>query len=370
MPRTYIGTDRTKHIWLGTDKIKHVWVGTELVFSSATTVYTSEANAAQYHVGGAIASNTSSNTGWTYISNDKNNPTELDGEVWDIRVLSTCSITFGNLPDEGEDICVVGGGASGMGVSRYRNSAQGTTNGYGGAGGQGGATNTQKGVSLANNTAYSISVGAGGKAGGTRTSNAGSTSSFTISSSNIIRASGGNSNSVSDANGKITGMSDSVTYGTKGGAGGQGGAVTITSDGQYVSTGYAPGKGGAGNYPFGESTYGYHGAGGGGGSGCTTASGSGYEAGYNSAGTASDSKYNNKGTFSSSYSYGAPSNYDSNSSYGRGGRSGPSRTDGTAHICFGGGGPGTGGNNGSSSAFTGQAGIKGVVYIRSHNRTV
>lgn len=169
-------------------------------------------------------------TGSYQITDDNGTAITTSTGNWQIKFLTSGTLTFSSLNGAADGIdvfCVGGGGGGGTGYGKNV-----TNEGWfasGGGGGGGGYTSTTKGKSIATSTSYTISIGAGGSAG------------------------------------------NNATYANQPGTGGAGGSKGGTG-GNYNTVNTAPGSDGSPGQgtttrPFGDSTGIRYGGGGGGGRG-------------------------------------------------------------------------------------------------------
>lgn len=218
---------------------------TGLTSAATYTVYCKVTNSA-----GTVISRTatltvrSSQPSYTYSG--EHSLTRQNSYDWLLTLKSSGTLRFSYLGNVTKaDVFVLGGGGGGGAHTR---------NYYGGGGGAGGKTATIKGVSIAINTDYVITVGGGGSAAGA----GGTTTAFGLS------ADGG-------------GTGGDYGYGGAGGSGGGGGGYSSTKAGAnggtnggdgYASNTNTAGKGqGTTTRAFGETSGTLYAGGGGGGGG-------------------------------------------------------------------------------------------------------
>lgn len=103
-------------------------------------------------------------TGDFEIINDAGDPITTSQDNWQIRLLTSGTLTFKDLNGaaDGIDIFLVGGGGGGSAVGSNPSNTSSLSISPGSAGGGSGYTKTYSGISVASNTAYSAAIGTGG----------------------------------------------------------------------------------------------------------------------------------------------------------------------------------------------------------------
>jgi hypothetical protein len=258
-------------------------------------------------------------TGDYEIVNDNDQVITASADNWKIRFLSSGLLTFTKLngANKGIDVFLVGGGGGGGYKGNFA------------SGGGGGYTTTEKGVSVAANTPYQITVGDGGApvTQGDTSAPGGTSEAFGYS-----------------ANGGYPGYGSNYVSSGKGGNGGSGGGAGLMGGEDHYS---GDGHGGEDGSDGGSINHGGTIAKGGTGQGTTT----------REFGEATGKLYAGGGGGGASMGYIAyPPGVGGAGGGGDGGRSSKKGTPGT---------PNTGGGGGGAGYGVGVSGGSGIVIIRN-----